>query len=378
MTLLSRPRVSRSRLVVAGGAVGALTMPAGTEDGWGGFEPGECTSFAAFRVSSRDHVNMNALTRRAQDAYAAQHGGDRVLDAKAWGDAFGLVGIEVDRKPASGSVAWSNAGTYGHVAWVRQVSADGTMIIKDYNEVPSQPHQYHSWAGVPIAAFTGYLHFERGAATASATSVNAPPSSPTAASSKLAVTASRGNSTPLTVTSPKRASVQGGTGNPQSGGTNPQSGGTNPQGRTGSPQGGATTVQGPSTGGGSGGGSTPTPMQTTQADPTATQRQAPPQPVFTVMNTSESPPDGVWFRNSPNTSDTSRTTGLGVYSGEQVRLLCFRSGEVVGPYSDALWYRVDNVSRPTANGQSDSGWLNAHYINDGKAANEIDDGVPPC
>jgi hypothetical protein len=36
------------------------------------------------------------------------------------------------------------------------------------------------------------------------------------------------------------------------------------------------------------------------------------EPIFTVMNTSETPPDGVWFRNSPHTADTDRVTGHGV------------------------------------------------------------------
>jgi hypothetical protein len=96
------------------------------------------------------------------------------------------------------------------------------------------------------------------------------------------------------------------------------------------------------------------------------------------MNTSETPPDGVWFRNSPHTADTSRITGLGVYAGEQVQLQCYAFGDSVGSYNDRLWYRVTNVTRPTNNGQPNTGYLNAHYINDGKDANDIDSGVPAC
>jgi hypothetical protein len=101
-------------------------------------------------------------------------------------------------------------------------------------------------------------------------------------------------------------------------------------------------------------------------------------PVFTVMNTSETPPDGVWFRSSPHTGDTDRVTGHGVYMGEQVQLQCYGFGDAVGPYSDSLWYYVVDVSRPTNAGVSNSGWLNAHYINDGLVANQIDSGVTPC
>jgi len=101
-------------------------------------------------------------------------------------------------------------------------------------------------------------------------------------------------------------------------------------------------------------------------------------PIFTVMNTSESPPDGVWFRNSPHSADTDRVTGHGVYMNEQVQLQCYSWGDAVGPYGNTLWYDVTNVTRPTNNGVSNSGYLNAHYINDGLAANQIDAGVPQC
>ena len=40
-------------------------------------------------------------------------------------------------------------------------------------------------------------------------------------------------------------------------------------------------------------------------------------------------------------------------------------------------YRVSNLTRPTVGGLANHGWLNAHYINDGKVANQVDAGVPP-
>ena len=98
------------------------------------------------------------------------------------------------------------------------------------------------------------------------------------------------------------------------------------------------------------------------------------------MNTSETPPDGVWFRNSPHTADTDRVTGHGVYSGDRIQLRCYAFGDNVGPYNDALWYYVSNVTRPivSGNGTSNVGFLNAHYVNDGKRANVVDAGVPAC
>lgn len=65
---------------------------------------------------------------------------------------------------------------------------------------------------------------------------------------------------------------------------------------------------------------------------------------FTVMNTSETAPDGVYFRNSPHTADTSRITGLGVYMNERVQLQCYALGDAVGRYNDRLWYYVLDVS----------------------------------
>jgi hypothetical protein len=95
------------------------------------------------------------------------------------------------------------------------------------------------------------------------------------------------------------------------------------------------------------------------------------------MNTDNPPPDGVYFRNSPSINDTDRVTGHGVYKNEQVQLRCYGWGDAVGP-GDRLWYYVSNVTRPTNAGVANAGWLNAHYINDGKLANQIDAGVPAC
>ncbi len=101
-------------------------------------------------------------------------------------------------------------------------------------------------------------------------------------------------------------------------------------------------------------------------------------PVFTVMNTSETPPDGVWFRNSPHTGDTDRVTGHGVYRNERVRLQCYAWGDSVGAYNDTLWYYTLNVTRTVNAGVSNQGYLNAHYIDDGKVANQVDASVPQC
>jgi hypothetical protein len=100
-------------------------------------------------------------------------------------------------------------------------------------------------------------------------------------------------------------------------------------------------------------------------------------PVFTVMNTSETPPDGVWFRDNPNVSGP-RLDGFGVYAGDRVQLRCYGWGEPIGRYGNRLWYSSADVTRPNAPGRANVGWLNAHYVNDGQNANAVVPGVRPC
>ncbi|WP_410666759.1 hypothetical protein [Amycolatopsis sp. cmx-4-68] len=101
-------------------------------------------------------------------------------------------------------------------------------------------------------------------------------------------------------------------------------------------------------------------------------------PQFPVMNTSEQPPDGVWFRYGPDPSQTTRTTGVGVYRGEHVRVKCYTIGTPFGPYNNTIWYYAYDVERPTAAGRSNEGWINTHYVDDGMTANHAHPSVPSC
>ena len=76
----------------------------------------QCTSFAAFRLS-----NVNGFEIPA--AYG---------NANEWGYRARREGYRVDNRPAIGSIAWSTAGTYGHVAWVSNVIGD-EIEIEEYN-----------------------------------------------------------------------------------------------------------------------------------------------------------------------------------------------------------------------------------------------------
>jgi len=67
-----------------------------------------------------------------------------------------------------------------------------------------------------------------------------------------------------------------------------------------------------------------------------------------------------------------------VYKNERVQLECYAWGDSVGQYHDKLWYFALNEARSVNDGVSNSGYLNAHYINDGKLANQVDANVPAC
>lgn len=81
----------------------------------------ECTSFVAWCLNSRNGV-----------AFTNWYGGVRWGHAKNWGNAARSIGITVNSSPAVGSVAWSNSGTYGHVAWVSAVNGN-SVTIEEYN-----------------------------------------------------------------------------------------------------------------------------------------------------------------------------------------------------------------------------------------------------
>lgn len=92
--------------------------------------------------------------------------------------------------------------------------------------------------------------------------------------------------------------------------------------------------------------------------------------VYSVFNAD----GGVFFRNSPNWDDTPRIVGAGVYNGDRVQLVCGGFGGTVGPYANRWWSYVHNLTRPGAG----SGWVNAHFIDDGMPANTPSPGEPTC
>jgi len=104
----------------------------------------KCTSFVAWRLNNTNHVGFN-------DYYRGPLWGN----ANNWGNAARAVGIAVDNSPAVGSVAWSSAGTFGHVAWVANVYGDATIDIEQYN---ANYTGAYSTAHARASSFTGFIH----------------------------------------------------------------------------------------------------------------------------------------------------------------------------------------------------------------------------
>src|SRR4051794_38883530 len=108
----------------------------------------ECTSFAAWRLYSRNGFEM--------PFYA---------NASDWGPKARALGYQVDTTPRVGSIAWSLSPQ--HVAWVEAV--DGANVtIEDYNS------DYTGHYGEPTVAASQYqyIHF-RDLATADGSSATA-------------------------------------------------------------------------------------------------------------------------------------------------------------------------------------------------------------
>ena len=100
----------------------------------------QCTSFAAFRLSSVNGFEI-------PPAYG---------NANEWGHRARREGYRVDTKPEVGSIAWSTEGYYGHVAWVSNVSGD-TIEIEEYNYGVREKYNRRS---VKASSMTGFIHFK--------------------------------------------------------------------------------------------------------------------------------------------------------------------------------------------------------------------------
>jgi surface antigen len=142
----------------------------------------ECTSFAAWALSSR-----NGFTMPFHD------------NANQWGSRARALGYRVDSTPAPGSIAWSTAGTWGHVAYVESVSG-GNVYIEEYNHWGNGTYDSRT---VPASYFTGYIHFK----DVPATPPPPPPTSPAPAPETHPVTETHGGEPPKSTPLPPPAPV---------------------------------------------------------------------------------------------------------------------------------------------------------------------------
>lgn len=99
----------------------------------------ECTSFVAWALHSRNGFEMPFYR-----------------NANRWGPEAQRRGFVVNSVPAVGSVAWSNTGAFGHVAYVVAVSG-GNVTVEEYNYFVRGAYDKRV---VSASAFTGYIHFK--------------------------------------------------------------------------------------------------------------------------------------------------------------------------------------------------------------------------
>ncbi|KFY13112.1 hypothetical protein V492_03489 [Pseudogymnoascus sp. VKM F-4246] len=81
----------------------------------------QCTSFVAWRINERLGIKFHN-----------QYKGTNWGNANTWDEAARRTGVKVDNKPVPGCIAQSNAGGYGHVAWVTKVTSK-SVTIEEYN-----------------------------------------------------------------------------------------------------------------------------------------------------------------------------------------------------------------------------------------------------
>lgn len=104
----------------------------------------QCTSFVAWRIVDR-------LDKHFKNDYKGQHFGN----ANNWDNAARSAGLTVNKTPKVNSVAMTNAGSAGHVAWVVGVSG-GDVTVEEYNWNNREDYGKRT---VAKGKFDYYIHF---------------------------------------------------------------------------------------------------------------------------------------------------------------------------------------------------------------------------
>lgn len=109
-----------------------------------GYYIGQCTDFVAWRLN-RDAGATSAPWKYTW-SYMTPWGGD----ADQWLSAWYQHGWPVSTTPIVGSVAWFGGN---HVGYVKEVYADGSVMIEDYNRVASETYGREIFAAGSIPYF---------------------------------------------------------------------------------------------------------------------------------------------------------------------------------------------------------------------------------
>ncbi|KAJ2659269.1 hypothetical protein IWW48_003606 [Coemansia sp. RSA 1200] len=104
----------------------------------------QCTSFAAWRINKRLGVDFH-------NKYKGPNWGN----ANTWDDAARESSVAINSKPVAGCIAQTDAGNYGHVAWVTKVTST-SVTVEEYNY--NSPLKYGTRT-VPKSAFQ-YIHIK--------------------------------------------------------------------------------------------------------------------------------------------------------------------------------------------------------------------------
>ena len=110
-------------------------------DDWGMYSR-QCVSYVAFKVQQA-YGNMPYWGGRG--------------NANQWPGNAKAAGIKTSSVPAAGAVGVISTGTYGHVAWVESVNADGTINISHYNI--GWNGDYAEWYNLNASYFDTYIYF---------------------------------------------------------------------------------------------------------------------------------------------------------------------------------------------------------------------------
>ncbi|KAJ2806972.1 hypothetical protein H4R21_000661 [Coemansia helicoidea] len=104
----------------------------------------QCTSFVAWRINKRLGI-----------AFSNQFKGTNWGNANTWDDAARRTGVLINSSPAVGCIAQTNAGSFGHVAWVAKVSGD-SVTVEEYNYAHKEAYGTRT---VPKSTFQ-YIHLQ--------------------------------------------------------------------------------------------------------------------------------------------------------------------------------------------------------------------------